>query len=409
MSRALALAALLLFVAPAWAETPPPTCAPVGQWVRASDGRLLDSSSFLLNLSRKPVVLLGESHDNQEHHRWQLDVIAGLHALNPNMVLGFESFPRRVQPILNQWTAGQLSEDQFLSRVEWGTVWGYPAEQYMPLFDFARRHRIPMVALNVDLSVIRKVRTDGWDAITPAERDGVGTPAAALPAYRDRLTRFFRRHEDMRKARTQGHGTEAAAPEAPEAEADAPFTEDEQTRLDRFIDAQLLWDRAMAEALATTHRGGGTPLVVGIMGSGHLSGRLGVPYQLAELGQRDAAVLLPWSAEDACDELAETGADGVFGLEMLPQPPRPPRMLLGVFIEGSEKGVRITGVSEGSTAEQTGILVDDLITRAAGHPVRQAKELKEIISGLSPGVWLPLEILRGDETLNLIAKFPTEP
>ncbi|CCQ75169.1 ChaN family lipoprotein [Magnetospira sp. QH-2] len=402
----IALAALLTL--PALADTSPDACVATGQWTRASDGRALESSSLLLNMSRKPAVLLGESHDNWEHHRWQLDTVAGLHALNPNMVLGFESFPRRVQPILDQWTSGQLGEAEFLDRVEWGTVWGYPAEQYMPLFHFARRHRIPMVALNVDLSLIRKVRVEGWEAVDEGQRRGVGTPAEALPTYRERLTNFFRRHEAMRK--TRKHGEPATAVPHTEDPKDTPFTEEEKTRLERFIDAQLLWDRAMAEAVASVRTAGGNPLVIGIMGSGHLTGRQGAPHQLADLGIPDAAVLLPWIIGDEdCAQLAETKADAVYGLELLPQPAKKPRMLLGVFIEGTDDGVLISKVSEGSVAETTGILAKDVITKAAGQTVRKAKDLKEIITSLIPGVWLPLEVKRGDETLHMIAKFPAQP
>ena len=31
-------------------------------------------------LARRPVVLLGEQHDNAEHHRWQLQMLAALRA-----------------------------------------------------------------------------------------------------------------------------------------------------------------------------------------------------------------------------------------------------------------------------------------------------------------------------------------
>jgi len=41
--------------------------------------------------------------------RWRLCA-----ARTDNMVIGFESFPRRVQPVLDDWSAGKLSADQFL-------------------------------------------------------------------------------------------------------------------------------------------------------------------------------------------------------------------------------------------------------------------------------------------------------
>ena len=44
-----------------------------------------------------------------EIHRWQLAVATMLHALHPNIAIGFEMFPRAVQDVLDDWVAGKLS------------------------------------------------------------------------------------------------------------------------------------------------------------------------------------------------------------------------------------------------------------------------------------------------------------
>lgn len=391
---------------PAAANDSDHTCVVPGHWTAPDDGRRLDHANLIRELAGKPVVLLGETHDNAEHHRWQLDVFAALHAVNPNMVIGFESFPRRVQPVLDQWTQGLIDERTFLDKVGWREVWGYPAEQYMPLFHFARRHRLPMIALNVDIALIRKVRQEGWAQIAEADRLGIGDPAAALPEYERRLRDFFLTHERMR--RSGGHGkpqeTEAAQDPTPET-----LTEDQEARFKTFVEAQLLWDRAMAEALAKVRTAGGEPLVIGIMGSGHLTGRVGVPYQLTDLKIPDSAVLLPWTDHRDCADLAETRATAVFGLDALPEPPERPRMRLGVLIESGSDGVKLLDVLTDSTADRTGLKKGDVLVAAAGRQVRTVRQLKDVIAGMSPGVWLPLEVKRGKETLSLVAKFPPHP
>lgn len=60
-----------------------------------------------------------------------------------------------------------------------------------------------------------------------------------------------------------------------------------------FVDSQLAWDRAMAEALAKAATRNERPLVVGIMGSGHIRFGHGVPHQLRDLGVSNIATLLP--------------------------------------------------------------------------------------------------------------------
>jgi uncharacterized iron-regulated protein len=81
-------------------------------------------------------------------------------------------------------------------------------------------------------------------------------------------------------------------------------------RLQHFIDAQSVWDRAMAEAIAAARiRYPGRPILA-IMGAGHLENRNGVPHQLAALGITAATVLLP--VHDACTPPGAGYADAVF-------------------------------------------------------------------------------------------------
>ncbi len=391
MKAVLALLPWLAVVCP----TPVPaddSCVVTGRWIDPASGAVRPSAAWMRDLAGRPAVLVGESHDNAEHHRWQLDVLAGLHAVNPNMVVGFEAFPRRVQPVLDRWVAGDLGDSEFLREVEWGRVWGFAADLYLPLFHFARRHKVPMVALNVDISLIRRVRGEGWAAIPVSERRGVGEPAAADPAYVARLREVFEHHERMRAARQV------------EPDATAPTSAEE--RLNRFLEAQVLWDRAMAEAVASAHEAGQAPLVVGILGSGHLEGGHGVPRQLSDLGFDGAAVVVPWNLGRDCDDLKPGLADAVFGLV---DPPRPaPPLKLGVYITDGADGVNIKGVFPDSTADRSGLRTDDVVLSAAGREVRKADELKAVIAEMVPGVWLPLKVRRGGETLDLIARFPTE-
>jgi len=371
-------------------------CVPVGQWI-VPDGRqaLPDAiGEFAL----RPVVLLGETHTDAEHHRWQLQTVAALYGRRPDMVLGFEMFPRRVQPVLDRWVRGELSERAFLDEVRWSEVWGYDPALYMPLFHFARMHRVPMVALNVDRALVRRVSAEGWDAVPAGEREGIGDPAPAAPAYRDRLRETFDGHTLPGKA-AEGAG-------------------DDPARFDRFVAAQLLWDRAMAEGLAaavgrqrTDAPQAPPPLVVGIMGAGHVEHRGGVPHQLASLGIAEAAVLLPWNRRYDCAELTPDLADAVFGIDPPPSDglagPPPPRLgvaLGGVPAQGG--GIPVEKVSDGSVAAHAGLKPGDVVVEAAGQKMARAADLTGTISRQAPGTWLPLKIRRGGKTVALVAKFP---
>lgn len=353
-------------------------------------------TAILAAMANRDVVLLGEHHDDADHHRWQLQTLAALHAQRPEMVIGFEMFPRRLQPVLDRWVAGELSDTDFLAQVEWEKVWNMPPELYLPLFQFARLNRLPMVALNVDSQLNKATVARGWKAIPPAEREGVGDAAPAPTAYVDYLFEIHRQHVGMR-----GHAT-GNTEKADKADAD--FL--------NFVDSQLLWDRAMAEALARPLTAQATankarPLVVGIMGSGHIRYGHGVPHQLRDLGIDKVGTLLPVSAAVPCAELPQGLADAVFAVPPRPTVPIPPPRL-GVRLETHPEGTRILVVTAGSLAESTGLLAEDIIVEAAGAPAPKMAMVISTIRNLPPGTWMPLKVKRGDETLDVVVKFPAK-
>ncbi len=259
----------------------PPRCAPQGQWISPTTLRTVPDP--VPRAATQPIVLLGEQHDSAADHAFELATIQRLYAANPTLVLGFEMFPRRDQPILDQFAAGKLTEDEFLEKSDWKHVWGFPPPLYMPIFRFARDHHIPMVALNVSSHLVHLTATNGWANVPLSDREGIGTPAPPSDAYR----------ADLADAMA-GHGGPKMTPD----------------RLAHFIDAQLVWDRAMAEAIAAQRARAPTRQVVAIMGAGHLQSRYGVPHQLDSLGVPGALVLLPVHA--ACTPLAPTFADAVY-------------------------------------------------------------------------------------------------
>lgn len=395
----LVIVMLLVMVSTSWAPMAraDSECVTVGTWTSPQTGKRLAHAALISTLSTRPVVLLGETHDNPDHHRWQSQIISALHGRNPNLVLAFESFPRSVQPALDRWIRGEMTEKQFLDQSRWFDVWRYDPSLYMPLFHFARLNRIPMIAMNIERSLISAVGKDGWQAVPKDQREGLSDPAPPSNAYLDYLAGVYGRHNESKKTDDK------------EASDTSPALDDPAFR--RFVEAQTVWDRAMAEKLAETRNAGGNPLVVGIVGWGHLQYGYGIPHQLAALGIKTPAVLLPWGPEKPCDFLKDKegnpAADGVFGLPPQGKNETKKRATLGVMIARDEKdGIKVNHVIEGSIAQRAGLKKDDTITVAAGTPVLNPAELVSIIQSQPPGTWLPLTVRRDGSHLELIAKFP---
>lgn len=273
---------------------------PRASWLCPETGRAIPQGELMRAMARKRAVLLGETHDIAEIHRWQLHVIAFLHMIRPEMAVGFEMFPRRVQAVLDAWTDGEMDTAAFLDRCEWWQVWGFDPALYLPLFHFCRQQRVKMLALNCHRPLVTRVGQVGWDAIPLEERDGLTPSAPATTAYRAYLEGLM-------------GGSAIDRP------ASAP-----SSISDRFLRAQQTWDRAFACGIADHLARAPDDLVIGIIGRGHLEYGHGTPHQLRDLGIADVAVLLP-TDRDSHDPAALAGiADAIFRLDV-PEPLPPPR------------------------------------------------------------------------------------
>jgi hypothetical protein len=308
--------------------------------------------------------------------------------------------------VLDDWIAGKLSDDAFLKASEWRTVWGYDASLYMPLFQFARINHIPMVALNIDRSLVARVGQEGWEAVPKAEREGLSDPAPAGQNYQRELARVYAVKKLLPPGTDPLTASRGEAPPEPDEAALAEAMKEPQFK--RFVEAQLTWDRGMAEALANAKRKFPDATIVGIVGSGHVEEGYGIPHQLEHLGVADTT-LVPVSADSACKLVGTSFADAVFTLPPAKETPPPERPRLGVLLGQGDGAPRVKQVVAGSVAETTGLRADDDIVRAAGLEMRKPDDLVEVVGRQAPGTWLPLTVRREGQESELIAKFPSRP
>jgi uncharacterized iron-regulated protein len=387
----------------------PAACDTYGGWIDVKTGRSIDRGELLRDvIAKTAVVLLGESHTDADHHYWQLHTVATLHGRGENIVIGFEAFPRRLQSVLDDWVEGKLTDEAFLKASEWRQVWGYDAALYMPLFQFARLNRIPMIALNVERSLVARVGKEGWEAVPQSEREGLSDPAPASSDYRRELARVYVMKKTMPPDVAQRLAG-AREPQIPEPDEAALAEAMKEPQFNRFVEAQLTWDRAMAEALASAKVKFSDATIVGILGSGHVEDGHGVPHQLKALGVAAVTTLIPVSADTACKLVGTSYADAIFTLPRSAEAPAPERPRLGVFLEQGDGAPRIKQVASGSVAAAAGLQAGDHVVRAAGLEMRNPDDLVEIIGRQAPGTWLPLGIRRDGQEIDVIAKFPPRP
>lgn len=273
--------ALALLASPVLAEG---VCVPAGQWRGA--GAPLGTAAAIARLAASRAVLLGEKHATPPHQNWQAATVSAIADSGRPVVIGIEYLPRSMQPVLDQWVAGELSPEEFRVKSRWDELWKHDFNAYRPLLDLAKARKLPMVALNVDRDFIRAVGKQGFDAAAPAWPGGapVGKPAAPEAAYVESLKAVFLQH------------AREAKPEA----------------IARFVEAQTVWDRAFAEGIVNAVIAHPGATVVGVMGQGHVEHGHGTVHQLRALGLPDVVTAVPANATAPCETPADA-ADLVYG------------------------------------------------------------------------------------------------
>lgn len=141
----------------------------VGCAVAASGPTVLPESDDVAGQARRvgalargaDVVYLGEDHDNPSHHERQRAALAALVAAGARPAVGFEMLPEEMQPEVDQLVRGAAGPAELARSLAWAER-GWPDfAWYWPLFDLARHHDLPVVALDLDPAVSRRIAREG--------------------------------------------------------------------------------------------------------------------------------------------------------------------------------------------------------------------------------------------------------
>jgi uncharacterized iron-regulated protein len=121
-----------------------------------------DFETMLADLARADAVFVGEQHGDPNTHRLELAIVEGLTRRGVAVVVAMEMFERDVQGSLDQYAAGATTEEQFLKD---SRPWPRYAADYRPIVEFAKAHKLPIVASNVPRRVASEVGKTGLSAV----------------------------------------------------------------------------------------------------------------------------------------------------------------------------------------------------------------------------------------------------
>ena len=217
-----------------------------GQIISSATGAIVTFDEMIADLSGRRIVYVGENHTNPLHHGIQLKILQALSTNDENLAVGMEMFAVTYQSVLDQWTEGLLSQEEFIEKTHWYANWRYDFSLYAEILTFIKDNDIPLIGLNIPFHIPRKIRIGGIDSLLGCDRqdlpDNIDTTDAA---HRDHLEKIFNQH--------QFHG-----------EANFEF----------FYQAQCVWEDTMASAVV---RNLNDRQMVVLVGNGHIIHRFGIP------------------------------------------------------------------------------------------------------------------------------------
>ena len=97
--------------------------------------------------SGSSVVFGGDFHPFAQAQRAHLRILRKIIHDRP-VVLALECLFFEDQHWVDQFLIDAISEEAFLEKVQWDNRWGFPWSHYKPLFDFAKKHSISLLAIN---------------------------------------------------------------------------------------------------------------------------------------------------------------------------------------------------------------------------------------------------------------------
>lgn len=111
-------------------------------------------------LSQVDIVFIGEKHDDAFAHQWELFLWQSLGA--EDRALALEMFEIDVQPVLDAYLAGEVSEEEFLAE---SRPWGNYAADYAPMVEYAKQTGYRVIAANVPRTYAAMVARGGFAAV----------------------------------------------------------------------------------------------------------------------------------------------------------------------------------------------------------------------------------------------------
>lgn len=366
---------------------PPERPPQVGDILHNPTGFFVSEQAMFDMAADARIIYIGETHDNPASHRVQLRVLEELSTRFPGEIsLGMEMFTSVQQAVLDRWTAGELSEREFLKESAWYETWRMDFDYYRDILLLARDKRIAVIGLNADRGLVRQISRSPIEELPEDIRAELPEFGAPDPYHTALINAIFSGHN-------AGQGD-----------------------MDGFLRVQTLWDEIMAENIANHLKEPGHTLrrMVVLAGGNHVSYGFGIPRRVYR--RLPVSYLLIGTKEI---EIPPDKQDRFMDVKK-PAFPMPPYDLtvftayedlgkqevkLGIMLEAHEQGVAVGGIIPDSAAQRAGLQQGDVLLQMDGENLEDSFDVIYLVKQKRPGDRSTLRIERAGEQMELAVEF----
>lgn len=244
---------------------------------------------IIAEMGRHQVVFIGETHDDPTGHMLEAELLErayeayGVQGANHGqprpVALSLEFFERDVQPILDEYLAGLITEKSFRSD---SRPWPRYETDYRPLIEFAKEHGLSVIAANAPRRYVTRVGMHGRESVndlSPEARRNLAPLPYGQPseAYR---RQWIQAIAEVMEQEGMKCGLPVPAPEEGEDTVQARAPVGTHAGMGNQLHAQVLWDATMAYAISQVLAARPDALVLHMVGGFHVARGTGTPEHL---------------------------------------------------------------------------------------------------------------------------------
>jgi uncharacterized iron-regulated protein len=356
-----------------------------GDIVHLPTGMKVSKEELIDMSSRSRIVYVGETHDNINAHKVQLEILKALAERCPSKIaVGMEMLKRPSQGVADRWTSGELSEKEFVRT--WIKDWSNDFPYYRAILEYVRDHHIPLVALRASDEWVEEVKKNGAAEDSQGREDRLPDMDMNDPYHRAHIKAIFEKHPGKNQS------------------------------FEQFYRVQVLWEESMALSIAeylATEAGKDKQIVI-FAGAEHVEYGFGIPRRAFRRMPLPYTIVLPTAIHISAEKQHKVMKVTLPEVPLLPgdfawivkyQDLEDKKVYLGVLIRETEDGVKILKTIEGSVAEKAGLKDNDIVTAFDGEAIETTFDLTYLISLKKPGDQGVIDILRDEQPLRYEVTF----